>query len=65
MGSQKLDELARKKETEYLSTLGNIHWILYPFIKTLRRIAEIVCCSKNNDPFMDEAMDELNALHED
>lgn len=62
MDSAKLDELARKYETEYLATLNNIHWLAYPFLKTGRRFLEIAGCKRAEDPFMNMAMDELATL---
>lgn len=59
MDSSKLDELARAYETEYLSTLNTVHWLAYPFIKTLKRIVEVAGCKKPHDYFMEQAMDEL------
>lgn len=59
MDEKKLDELARKYETEYLGTIGNIHWLLYPFLKTAKRMIEIAGCKKAYDPFMESAINEL------
>jgi len=59
MDNSKLDELARQIETEYLSTLNTVHWVAYPFIKTLRRFVEVAGCKRAHDPFMEQAMDEL------
>ena len=33
------EEIEREEENEYLETLGNFHWVMYPFFKTL----ECVC----------------------
>jgi hypothetical protein len=32
-----------------LPSLGNVHWILYPFIKTFKIIGSKLCCRKGRD----------------
>ena len=40
-------------ETEYLSTLSNIQWFAYPFLKTIRTVArKIGCCRDREEDFM-------------
>lgn len=39
---------AIEEEAEYLGTLSNIQWFIYPFFKTIERIIEKTCgCCKN------------------
>ena len=39
---------AIEDEAEYLSTLSNVQWLIYPFFKFFERIVEKTCgCCKN------------------
>ena len=49
MDDSKLEELARQYETDYLATLGTVHWLAYPFMKTARRACEVFGCKKPHD----------------
>jgi hypothetical protein len=39
-------ELEREEETEYLATLSNFHWVVYPFFKCLEVLADKACGCK-------------------
>lgn len=54
--------MARKHENAYLATLGNVHWVAYPFLKTLRRVLEVAGCKKVHDPFMEAALNEISGI---
>lgn len=36
------EEIERQEETEYLATLSNFHWVMYPFFKTLECLCDKV-----------------------
>ncbi len=36
------EEIEREEETEYLATISNFHWFVYPFFKCVERICDRV-----------------------
>lgn len=34
------EEIERAEETEYLATLSNFHWVMYPLFKTLETVCD-------------------------
>lgn len=34
------EEIERAEETEYLGTLSNFHWVMYPFFKSVERVCD-------------------------
>lgn len=43
---QELLEMEWKEEAEYLATLSNFHWFVYPFFKTVEVLCDKVCGCK-------------------
>jgi len=42
------EEIEREEENEYLATISNFHWFVYPFFKCLERICDKVFgCKKH------------------
>mmetsp|Transcript_25150 Transcript_25150/g.24911 ORF Transcript_25150/g.24911 Transcript_25150/m.24911 type:complete len:88 (+) Transcript_25150:593-856(+) len=49
--ASRVDPLVDQDEVEYLKTIGNIHWFLYPYIKTFRAL---INCRRRPIPFREE-----------
>ena len=48
----KMEEFMVEYENEYLATLSNTQWLLYPFLKTFRVIGrKIGICRKDADDY--------------
>lgn len=47
MTEQERVEIERRDETEYLATLSNVQWFIYPFFKTFEVIGERFCGCKS------------------
>mmetsp|Transcript_8093 Transcript_8093/g.7163 ORF Transcript_8093/g.7163 Transcript_8093/m.7163 type:complete len:149 (+) Transcript_8093:413-859(+) len=51
VSQNKIDPLVDQDEVEYLKTIGNLHWFLYPYIKTFKAVLN---CRRKPIPFREE-----------
>ncbi len=45
----KIEQVMNDYENEYLTTLSNIEWVMYPFIKTFKTVTSKLRCCKRRE----------------
>lgn len=56
MTPEEIAQMEREEEAEYLGTLNNFHWVMYPFFKTVETICDkIFGCKKKAQKINEEA----------